>query len=107
MDGQSTQTNDRCTDDIQNENVQNLLWVHQEAWQRDLLIKYGNTITLIDATYKATKYELPFFLCVRTNVNYTIVAVFIVQSELADDIAEVLRITKNRNTDWSPHDGLF
>ena len=103
LDDQPTQTNDRCTDDIQNEHAQNLLWVHQEAWQRDLLIKYGNTITLIDATYKTTKYELPlFFLCVRTNVNYTIVAEFIVQSEGADDIAEALRVIKNWNTDWSP-----
>lgn len=48
-------------DDIQNENVQHLSWVHQEAWQRDLLIKYGNTIILIDATYKANKYELLLF----------------------------------------------
>ena len=40
------------------------LWIHQEKWQKDLLIKFGNTITLIDATYKTTKYEVAlFFLC--------------------------------------------
>ena len=45
----------------------------------ELLIKYVNTITLIDATYTTTTL---FFLCVRvhTNVNYTVVAEFIVQS---------------------------
>ena len=33
---------------------QSLLWVHQEVWQQDLLLRYGNTITMIDATYKTT-----------------------------------------------------
>ena len=44
---------------------QTLLWVHQDDWQKDLLVKYGNTITLIDATYKTTKYDLAlfFFVC--------------------------------------------
>ena len=28
-----------------NENETELLWVHQEPWQQDLLIKYGNTVT--------------------------------------------------------------
>ena len=61
---------------------QTLLWVHQNDWQKELLVKYGNTITLIDATYKTTKYDLAlFFLCVKTNVNYTVVAEFVVQSE--------------------------
>ena len=34
---------------------QPLLWVHQNEWQKELLVKYGNVITLIDATYKTTK----------------------------------------------------
>ena len=38
-----------------------LLFIHQNAWQQQLLIKYGNTISLLDATYKTTKYELPLF----------------------------------------------
>ena len=46
---------------------ESLLYVHQEEWQRDLLKTYGNTITLMDATYKTTKYSIPlFFLCVLT-----------------------------------------
>ena len=47
-----------------------LLYVHQEKWQKDLLSQYGNTLTLIDATYKTTKYTIPlFFVCVKTNVS--------------------------------------
>ena len=72
-------------------------------WQAELLVKYGNTITLIDATYNTTKYDLAlFFLCVKTNVNYSVVAEFIVQSESAEQIAEALAIIKNWNPEWSP-----
>ena len=48
-----------------------ILYVHQDQWQKDLLIRYGNLLTLMDATYKTTKYSVPlFFLCVKTNVSY-------------------------------------
>ena len=48
-----------------NEFNQSLLYVHQK-WVKDLLMKYGNIISLMDATYKATKYKLPlFFICVK------------------------------------------
>ncbi|KXJ14505.1 hypothetical protein AC249_AIPGENE21615 [Exaiptasia diaphana] len=51
-----------------------LLYVHQEKWQRDLLLKYGGEICLLDATYKTTKYAVPlFFLCVKTNSGYAVV----------------------------------
>ena len=54
--------------DNENSNGTELLWVHQEPWQQDLLIKYGNTVSMIDATYKSTKYDLPLFFkqCVQT-----------------------------------------
>ncbi len=35
---------------------QTLLWVHQEPWQQKLMISYGNTMSLMDATYKTTRY---------------------------------------------------
>ena len=41
---------------------QQLLWVHQTNWQKQLLVRYGNVISLIDATYKTTKCELALFL---------------------------------------------
>ena len=47
---------------------QTLLWVHQEPWQQQLMLKYGNIISLMDATYKTTRYDLPlFFISVHTN----------------------------------------
>jgi len=48
------------------------LYVHQDQWQKDLLLRYGNLLTLMDATYKITKYSIPlFFLCVKTNVVHS------------------------------------
>ena len=85
------------------DSMQSLLWVHQEKWQKELLVKYGNTITLIDTTYKTTKYDLAlFFLCVPTNVNYSVVAEFVTQSETAENIAEALSVIKQWNVAWSP-----
>ena len=81
-----------------------LLWIHQEKWQQELLTKYGNDISLIDATYKTTKYELPlFFLSVRTNVGYSSVAQFITQNETAQDIQEALEVLKTWNPSWKPN----
>ena len=70
--------------------TQTLLYVHQEPWQQ-LLRRYGNTISLMDTTYKTTKYKLAFFfLAVKTNVGYSVVGEIVVQSETADQIAEAL-----------------
>ena len=52
-------TSEECT--------QTLLWVHQTDWQKELFVKYGNTITLIDATYKTTKYDLALFFYMCTD----------------------------------------
>ncbi len=80
-----------------------LLYVHQEQWQQHLLKRYGNTIVLMDATYKTTKYELPmFFVTVKTNVGYTPVADFVIQSETSDHIAEALKVIASWNPEWSP-----
>ena len=79
------------------------LFVHQDSWQKDLLIRYGNTITLIDATYKTTKYELPlFFISVKTNVGYSVVAEFVIESESASNISEALRVLSAWNPEWKP-----
>lgn len=85
-------------------NSQSLLWVHQEKWQRDILTRYGNNLSLIDATYKTTKYDVPlFFLCVRTNTKYMIVAEFIVQSESTESILEAINIIRKWNPAWNPN----
>ncbi len=83
--------------------TQTLLWVHQTEWQRELLKRYGNNISLIDATYKTTRYELAlFFICIRTNVGYSVVSEFVVQSENAESIKEALTVLKQWNTEWNP-----
>ena len=82
---------------------QTMLYVHQEKWQRELLQKYGETIGMIDPTYKTTRYDLAlFFICVQTNVGYMAVAEFITQSETAEHILEALLILKSWNLDWQP-----
>ena len=82
---------------------QTLLYVHQEKWQQHLLRRYGNTIVLMDATYKTTKYKLPmFFITVKTNVGYTAVAGFVVQSETSEQITEAIKVIASWNPEWNP-----
>lgn len=58
---------------------------------------------LLDATYRTTRYALPlFFLCVRTNVSYEVVASFITQNEDSESIAEALRTLREWNLEWMP-----
>ena len=88
----------------ENESGTELLWVHQEPWQQELLIKYGNTVSMIDATYKTTKYDLPlFFITVRTNIGYCVVAEFIIQCEDKLHIENALSIIKTWNSQWKPN----
>ena len=88
--GKKTTTSE-SSDELEDE--QTFLYIHQDEWQRELLTTYGNTITLMDATYKTTKYSIPLlFLCVKTNVNYTVVAEFVLQTENSDHIFEALSL---------------
>jgi len=80
-----------------------LLFCHQTQWQQQLFQRYGAEICLLDATYKTSRYALPlFFVCVKTNVNYAVVASFFVQSEDTQSIAEALSIIHQWNPDWCP-----
>ena len=82
---------------------QSLLWVHLTTWQQQLMLHYDNTISLIDATYKTTKYDLALFLiCVKTNVGYAVVAEFISQCESAQHILEALSTLIQWNPQWNP-----
>ncbi len=89
-----------CTD-VQSR--QTFLFVYQADWQRRLLLRYGNDLVLLDATYKTTQYALPlFFLCVKTNVGYCVVGTFIVQNEDTFAVSEALQILRDTNQDWKP-----
>lgn len=47
--------------------------------------------------------SLPLFsLCVRTNVSYAVVGVFVTQTETKEDIAEALKVFQKWNSDWNP-----
>ena len=71
--------------------------------QRHLLLRCGNEVCLIDATYKKTMYELPlFFLCVPTNSSYTVVASIVTVDEQSSSIAEALQLLSSWNPSWHP-----
>ena len=66
------------------------------------------SLCLLDATYRTTKYALPlFFLAVKTNVGYSVVAEFLVQHETKSSIIHGLKTIQNwvenaadKPTDW-------
>lgn len=89
---------------IQSGGRSGLLLVHQTSWQQRLLQRYGS-MCLLDATYKTTRYAVPlFFLCVRTNVDYAVVATFVTQYEDSSSIAEALQVVADWNPLWTPQD---
>ena len=78
-------------------------FLYQSSWQKRLLNLYGNELCLLDATYRTTKYSIPlFFLCVKTNVDYSVVAVFACHLENTHTITKALDIIKDWNPDWKP-----
>ena len=101
---------DNFTDDIlddiaarQSSAGHNLLFIHQAKWQQHLLSQYGGEICLLDATYKTTRYALPLFLvCVKTNVDYQVIASFVCQYEDSASIKEALMILRQWNARWNP-----
>ena len=79
------------------------LFIYQSAEQRRLLSRYGNEISFLDATYRTTRYTLPlFFLVVKTNVDYQVVATFVLENEDTNSIQEALEIIKSWNPDYFP-----
>ena len=78
----------------------NMIFVYQSPLMKRLYRMYENHYIFLDATYKTCNNAVPlFFLMVRTNVNYQVVAVFVVQHETRDMIKEALSIIWG----WSPH----
>ena len=67
------------------------------------MARYGNELSLLDATYRTTRYALPlFFVVVKTNVDYQVVGVFVSESETQEIIEEALSILKGWNPEWNP-----
>ena len=58
---------------------------------------------MLEATYKTSCYALPlFFLCVKTNVDYCVVASFVVQTENSNAIWQALQVIRDWNPNWNP-----
>ena len=77
----------RTRDEVSGFKETKFLFVHQEEWQRKLLLRYGGELVLMYATYKRTKYAISlFFVCIHGNTGYTVVAEFMCQNE---DLASI------------------
>ena len=80
------------------------LLVHQTPTMRSMLQKYGSVIAGMDATYKVTKWQHPCFLVtVVTNHGHGFpAALFFVEQETGEAIAEALRVLRDWNPEWKP-----
>ena len=59
---------------LQSQSGSSLLFIHQNKNQQRLIKQYGDSICLLDATYKTTKYAAPlFFVVLKTNVDYQLI----------------------------------
>lgn len=68
-----------------------------------LLRLYGADVCVFDAAYRTICYPLPLcFLCVRTNMCYSVVGVMVLQEETTEAIKEGLEVFKCWNADWRP-----
>ncbi|XP_022084238.1 uncharacterized protein LOC110975771 [Acanthaster planci] len=85
---------------------QSFLFVHQEKWQQRLMERYGSDLVMLDATSKSntvlTMATPLYSLCIHTNVNFIVVAVFVVEKETVANIREALGIIRTWNPWWSP-----
>ena len=99
---ESQQTSD--TDEVPEKEDESFLLVMQTKHQQELLKKYGNLVTLMDALYRTTKYGFPcFFLVVKTSLGVgRVVATIIPQQESESLLAQGLKKIKDWNPDWSP-----
>ena len=80
-----------------------LLFVYQLKWQIYLIKRNGNELILLDAIYKTKRYFLPlFFMVVKTNVDYQIVASFVIENETHEAISEVVAVIKSWNQEFDP-----
>ena len=83
------------------------LFVCQSMRQKYLFQRYGNELILLDAIYKTTRYSLPlFFLTVKANVDYQIVATFVMENETTQSITEAFAIIKSWNPKVCPTYGM-
>nr|XP_047131654.1 uncharacterized protein LOC124810593 isoform X2 [Hydra vulgaris]XP_047142244.1 uncharacterized protein LOC124816635 [Hydra vulgaris] len=92
-----------CSEENDVDLKNSLLFIYQDIWQKKLLLRYGNELAFLDATYRTTRYALPlFFLVVKTNIDYQIVAIFVCEHETTEAITEALMCIKEWNPSFQP-----
>lgn len=83
-----------------------LLFVHQTTWQRQLLKRYADVHCMLVRRY-ILNHQVPpppaplFFVAVKTNVDYQIVASFVTHDETTESITEALGVLRQWNPGWS------
>ncbi|XP_021366093.1 uncharacterized protein LOC110458632 [Mizuhopecten yessoensis] len=93
----------RIASQEEDENPMPFLFVHQTAWQRNILRKFGREMSILDSTYNTSKFELPLYLlCVQTNVGFAVVASMLLGRDTKANLIEVLNIIRNWNHTWQP-----
>ena len=76
-----------------------LVFVYQSPQMKQLYKLYAPSLLLLDANYKTAKYAVPlFFAALKTNVNFQVVYVIVLQEETEPMITKALLILKS----WSP-----
>ena len=80
-----------------------MMFIYQSTEMQRMFHRYGNQLILLDASYKTIKYALPlFFLVVKTNVNFQVCAVIVLQEDSVDMITRVLSVVKMWNPEVAP-----
>jgi len=93
-----------CKIDVPNAN---LMFVYQSAEMKRLYRRYGGLLLVVDALHRASRYPLlVFFLLVRTNVNFQVVAVIVVQQETRQSLVNALHVVRRWNSDVCPRFAL-
>ena len=80
-----------------------MLFDYQSAEMKEMFHRYGNELVLLDVTYKTSKYTLPlFFLDVKTNLTFQVIAVVVLQEESTEMITRALNAIKMWNPEVLP-----
>jgi len=77
--------------------------VFQSLGMKAVMRRYGNILTLMDATYQTSIYALSLFMIAApTNAGYQPIGVFITETENSRIIQEGLEVLKKENPTWDP-----
>ena len=80
-----------------------LIFCHQTSQQQRLLKRYGNQVILCEVTSLIERVPFPLFcIFAQTNVDYQLVASFIVEIRNKESIMQGLTSIKDWNPGWSP-----